>query len=113
MPPSTIGAMFLATVIGTVVTPIQHPFYDGKKLMLVRAERPDDGKPSHEGVVLAVDRVGAGIGEKVLVLKEGSSARSLFENDRAPVRTVIVGIVDEVEVEGERTFFAGDGGTAR
>ena len=55
-----------------------------------------------------IDRVGAGIGEKVLVLKEGSSARSLFRDDRAPVRTVIVGIVDEVEIEGRRTFFTTD-----
>lgn len=100
--------MFLGTVIGTVVAPIQHPFYDGKKLLLVRAEKPDDGKPAAEGVVLAIDRVGAGIGEKVLVLKEGSSARSLFRDDRAPVRTVIVGIVDEVEIEGRRTFFTTD-----
>ena len=82
-----------------------HLIHEGEKLLLVRAERPTDGSPSHEGTVLAVDRAGAGIGEKVLVLKEGSSARSLFENERAPVRTVIVGIVDEVEIEGRRTFF--------
>lgn len=110
--PAKLGNMFLGTVVGTVVSPVQHPFYDGKKLMLVRAEKPDDGDPAHEGVVLAIDRVGAGVGEKVLVLKEGSSARSLFEDDRAPVRTVIVGIVDEIEIEGRRTFFTESGDDA-
>lgn len=44
------------------------------------------------------------MGEKVLVLKEGSSARTLYEQNDAPIRTVIVGIVDEIEVEGKTTF---------
>lgn len=97
--------MILGTVVATVVAPIQHPFYEGKKLLLVRAEHPDDGQPAGEGTLLAVDRVGAGIGEKVLVLKEGSSARHLFGQDEAPVRTVIVGVVDEIEMDGQATFF--------
>lgn len=96
--------MILGTVVGTVVTPIQHPFYDGKPLLLVRAEDPVQGEPTIEGTLLATDRVGAGMGEKVLVLKEGSSARTLYEQNDAPIRTVIVGIVDEIEVEGKTTF---------
>lgn len=99
--------MFVGTVVGTVVAPVQHPFFDGKTLLLVRAEQPHDGKPAAEGVVVAVDRVGAGIGEKVLVLKEGSSARTIYESDDAPVRTLVVGIVDEIEVEGRTTFLQG------
>ena len=99
--------MFVGTVVGTVVAPVHHPFYEGKTLLLVRTERPDDGSVVDGGTVLAVDRVGAGIGERVLVMKEGSSARTMFGEPNAPVRTVIVGIVDEIEVDGERTFFKG------
>ena len=105
--------MFIATVLAPVVTPVQHPFFEGKPLKLVRAESPVDGSPASEGVWVATDRVGAGPGERVLVMKEGSSARTLYERDDAPVRTVIVGIVDEIEVDGRRTFFQGEeSGTA-
>ncbi len=103
--------MFVGTVVGTVVAPVHHPFYDGKTLLLVRTDRAEDGAPvdvKKGGTVLAVDRVGAGIGERVLVMKEGSSARTMFGEPDAPVRTVIVGIVDEIEVFGKRTFFKGD-----
>lgn len=99
--------MIIGTVIGTVVAPIQHPFYDGKTLLLVLAEQPHDGSPAREGTLLAVDRVGAGVGEKVLVMKEGSSARFLFEQEAAPVRTVIVGVIDEIEMAGQTIFFKG------
>lgn len=100
--------MWIGTVVGTVVAPVQHPFFDGRALLLVRIERPTDFQRAAPGCVLAVDRVGAGVGEKVLVLKEGSSARFLFDDPEAPVRTVIVGILDEVEVEGRVTFRQGE-----
>jgi ethanolamine utilization protein EutN len=100
--------MFVGTVVGTVVAPIQHPFLEGKKQLLVRIEDPASRARSGEGVVLAIDRAGAGVGDRVLVMKEGSSARDLFEDDRAPVRTVIVGIVDEIEMNGQATYCQGD-----
>lgn len=100
-----IHAMLVGTVVGTVVAPVQHPFYDGRVLLLVRAENPLDGAPGRDGTLLAVDRAGAGIGEKVLVLREGSSARALFAAPAAPVRSVVVGIVDEIEIDGRTTFF--------
>ena len=88
--------MELARVVGTVVTPIQHPFYQGKKLLQVRGTDP-------RGVVrgpdrVAVDRVQAGVGDWVLVMREGSSARELFSDPRAPVRSVIVGVVDRADL---------------
>ena len=99
--------MMVANVLGPVVAPVQHPFYDGKKLLLVEPLDPVTGKPGPEGSLVAVDRVGAGAGERVLVLKEGSSARSLFGQEHAPVRTVIVGIIDEIELLGQTTFVHG------
>jgi ethanolamine utilization protein EutN len=93
--------MILGRVCGTVVSTVQHPFYAGKKQLLVRAIIPDgtpDGAFDGERYVIALDLVGAGIGETVLVEDEGTSARQLMDAPNAPVRSVIVGIVDAVDV---------------
>jgi len=89
--------MILGRVVGTIVATQQHPFYRGLKQLLVRYTLPD-GKFDGEKYVLAVDMVGAGVGETVLVEDEGNSARQLLSTDEfGPVRSVIVGIVDAVE----------------
>ncbi|MBI5533612.1 MAG: EutN/CcmL family microcompartment protein [Deltaproteobacteria bacterium] len=87
--------MILGRVCGTVVSTVEHPFYDGKKQLIVRACLPD-GTLDGEKYVIAVDLVGAGIGQTVLVEDEGNSARQLMGATNAPVRSVIVGIVDAV-----------------
>ncbi len=91
--------MFLARVVGNLVAPVQHPFYDGRKVLVVRRTDPDGKLRGPDRVV--VDRVGAGLDELVLVMEEGSSARDLFDEPHAPVRSIIVGIVDQVELDGE------------
>lgn len=88
--------MILGRVCGTVVATVEHPFYDGKKQLIVRACQPD-GSFDGEKYVIAVDLVGAGVGETVLVEDEGNSARQMMGNlKNAPIRSVIVGIVDQV-----------------
>jgi ethanolamine utilization protein EutN len=87
--------MILGRVCGTVVSTIEHPFYDGKKKLIVRACLPD-GTLDGEKYVIAVDLVGAGIGQTVLVEDEGNSARQMLGVTDAPVRSVVVGIVDAV-----------------
>jgi ethanolamine utilization protein EutN len=88
--------MILGRVYGTVVCTIQHPFYKGRKQLLVRYILPN-GDFDGEKYVVAVDTVGAGIGETVLVKDEGTSARQLLSTDaNGPVRSVIVGIVDSI-----------------
>ena len=87
--------MILGRVCGTVVSTVEHPFYDGKKQLIVRACTPD-GSFDGEKYVIAVDLVGAGVGETVIVQDEGNSARQLLDAPNGPVRSVIVGIVDEV-----------------
>lgn len=88
--------MYLARVVGNVVATIKHPFYEGRKLMLV--QRLDlDHKPTSTYDV-AVDDVQAGVGDFVLVFDEGTGARQILQaGNTAPVRAVIVGIVDDVE----------------
>lgn len=87
--------MILGRVCGTVVSTVQHPFYAGRKQLIVCATTLD-GSLDGDRYVIAVDLVGAGIGQTVLVEDEGNSARQLLGVKDAPVRSVIVGIVDEV-----------------
>ena len=87
--------MYLGRVIGTVVSPSKNEHLVGMKLLVVEklTERLEREGTSE----VAVDSVGAGTGEIVIVCK-GSSARYVFGKGDAPVDTSIVGIVDTVEV---------------
>ena len=91
--------MIFARITGSVVSTIHHPIVDGKKLLL--AERLDlTGKPTG-GYLIAMDVVGAGMGELVLVLDEGNGARQVLDDANAPIRSVVVAIVDEIELWGQ------------
>ena len=92
--------MYVGQVAGTIVATIKHPMFAGHKLLLV--ERLDlDGRatPKYD---IAVDSVQAGVGDRVLVLDEGNGARQVLHVEPwGPVRCVIVGIVDQVDLEVE------------
>ena len=85
-------------MVGTVVSTQKHPKLHGAKLLLVQPELPDGtakGTP-----VLAVDSVGAGVGERVLLVIEGKAAGDALGRKGAPVDAAIVGIVDQLETNG-------------
>ncbi|MFN2183609.1 MAG: EutN/CcmL family microcompartment protein [Anaerolineae bacterium] len=90
--------MYIGRVSGTVVATIKNELFESRKLLVV--DRLDlDGKatPKYD---IAVDMVQAGVGDVVLVLDEGNSARQIV--DREPlgaIRAVVVGVVDEVTIE--------------
>jgi len=86
--------MILGRVIGDITSTINHPFYDAKKLLLV--ERTDPSGAGLPGYLVAIDTVGAGPGQRVLVLDEGTGARQIVISKDAPVRSVVVGIIDAV-----------------
>ena len=90
--------MTIGTVIGSLTSTIKHPAYHATKLMLVR---PEDAKGEATGAatMVCVDTVGAGAGEKVLVCKEGAAARQVLGMAQAPVRSLIVGIIDRVDTQ--------------
>ncbi len=89
--------MILGRIIGSVVSIIDHPVVEGRKLLV--AERLDpSGRPTG-GYVIAIDAIGAGRGETVLILDEGNGARQILDDTDAPVRSLVVGIVDAVELE--------------
>jgi microcompartment protein CcmK/EutM len=88
--------MILARITGNVVSTIHHPIVEGQKLLV--AERLDaTGQPTG-GYIIAMDAIGAGFGETVLILDEGSGARQILGDAEAPVRSMVVGIVDAIDV---------------
>lgn len=88
--------MQLGRVIGTLVATQKHRKLEGAKLLLVQPLTLDD---QPRGVpVLTIDSVGAGVGEKVLIVIEGRAAGDALRRKAAPVDAAIIGIVDAVEV---------------
>jgi microcompartment protein CcmK/EutM len=80
-------------VVGTVVSTINHPFFDGERLLVCRLiDRDRDAG----GYLICTDVVGAGSDETVLILDEGTSARQIHGVPHGPIRSVVVGIVDDV-----------------
>jgi microcompartment protein CcmK/EutM len=90
--------MFVARVLGEVVSTVKHASLRGRKLLVV--DRIDTGGESLGDSLIAVDSVDAGVGDTVLVLDEGSSAAIVTGLPNPPIRTIIVGVIDSVDVEG-------------
>jgi len=93
----------IGRVVGTVVTPVQHPAYDGRRLLAVRPLNPD-GSEAQDRLFVAVDRAQAGVGDRVLLMAEGSSVRAIVGDEKAPIRCAVVGIIDEIELDGRVVF---------
>ncbi len=90
--------MILAKVVASVVSTEKDAHYVGKKILAVQPLDPS-GSPRGR-TILAVDGVQAGIGDRVLVVDEGGSARTVIGDEGAlTVRTAICGIVDRVDIE--------------
>lgn len=88
--------MILAKVTGTVVTTISHAHYKQRRLLVVQPLTLPGDKT--DGDFLALDNTQAGIGDTVLVNREGNAARQVLNNPDACVISVIVGIVDSVHI---------------
>ena len=93
--------MILGKIIGTLVASRKEPTLEGLKLLIVRA-CDVDGNPNG-AIAIAVDAVGAGIGEVVLYAA-GSSARQTQVTQNRPVDATIMAIVDEIAIGGERRY---------
>lgn len=97
--------MILGTVVGQVVCTQKDPSLVGKKMLVVQPLRLDDMKPAGQALV-ALDAIGAGEGEVVMVVG-GSSARFASDFTKTTVDQSIVAIVDSVEVRGSLLFKKG------
>jgi microcompartment protein CcmK/EutM len=88
--------MLIARVVGTVVSTKKHPKFEGAKLLLVQPLTLDDLPRGPE--LLAVDSVGAGVHEKVLIVLEGRAAGEALGRKATPVDAAIVGIIDQIDL---------------
>ena len=88
--------MTICNVIGDIVSTVKNDRFTGKKIMIVQPldlDNNPDGK-----AFLAIDTVQAGVNDRVLVLREGGSARIIFEDNEIPLQAVIVGVIDGIEI---------------
>jgi len=85
-------------VVGTVVSTVNIPLLDGHRLLVCDIQ---DISGEAAGYTIAIDVVDAGAGETVLILDEGTSARQILGVDWGAIRAVVVGVVDELVVDGE------------
>lgn len=93
--------MKIAKVVGVTVATIKQDKLHGRKLMVVR-ETDESGEITGKPLV-AVDVVAAGVGDLVLIA-QGSAARQTDQTDQSPVDTVIMAVIDSLEVDGDVTF---------
>jgi microcompartment protein CcmK/EutM len=91
--------MKVARVVGQVVGTQKHAQFDSGRLLVVRPESLDGLSGGAD--LIAVDRIGARPGERVLLLDDGAAARQLY-GSAGPIRAVIVGVVDETHLESSR-----------
>jgi microcompartment protein CcmK/EutM len=103
--------MRIAIVVGTVIATAKDEKLKGRKLLLLR-ESDSQGRPlvapkGEEGLFVAVDAVNAGKGELVMVTS-GSSARKTLVSEDLPVDSIVVAIIDSLEVEGKTTWRKGE-----
>ena len=89
--------MILGKVVGTVVTTISHPHYNNRRMLVVQPLTLPGDPP--EGDFVALDTTHAGIGDTVLVNREGNGARQVLNNPDGCVISLIVGIVDSLYIE--------------
>jgi ethanolamine utilization protein EutN len=89
--------MIIGKVVGTVVTTVSHAVYKNRRLLVVQPLSLEEGDDS--GDFIALDNSQAGIGDTVLVNREGGGARQVLNNKDACVISVIVGIVDSVHIQ--------------
>jgi microcompartment protein CcmK/EutM len=88
--------MVLGKVTGTIVSTIKYPAYKGLKIMIIQpldADGEDNGED-----FLAFDTVQSGVGDTVLVLREGTGSRQIMGKGEMPYRSMVVGIVDAIDV---------------
>lgn len=90
--------MILARVVGVIIATQKNQHFDGSKLLICDVCTPDGVLTGSE--VVAIDTVGAGLHDYVLVVSEGNSSRQALGDPNAPIDSTIVGIVDRVDANG-------------
>ncbi len=91
--------MYIAKVVGDIVSSVKHEQLEGYKLLLVQPVKPA-GTPYGEPLI-ALDMVDSGIGDRVLIVDQGTATRQVLNVEKPTVRTVILGVIDRIDFEGD------------
>ena len=92
--------MIICKVSGDIVSTVKNKRFVGKKILIVQ---PLDLEDNPQGeAFLALDAVQAGVGDRVLVLREGGSARIVFDDNEIPVQAVITAVIDGIEIDPQQ-----------
>lgn len=86
--------MQIAMIIGTATATVKHPSMRGQKLLIAQPLMADGCTPDADPLI-AVDTVGAGKGEKVMISSDGRFTRDFVGADNTPIRWAVIGICDE------------------
>lgn len=86
--------MLIGTVIGTAVATVKHASMEGQKLLVIQPEMADRKSPDGDPLI-AIDGVGAGTGQRVMITSDGRGAREILGVDATPVRWTVVAIEDD------------------
>ena len=97
--------MFIGRVVGNLWATKKHDSLEGKRLLLVQPIDAMSEAAAGEPLLVVDRQIDAGPGDTVLVMDEGNSARQVLADPKAPVRAVVVGIVDQVVVGGRMVKF--------
>lgn len=89
--------MLLAKVKGNVVSTPKNKYLSSQKLLLVHPVDFDNNYIGNKDII-ALDLIDAGIGDTVLVVQEGDAVQQILGHSNAPVNTMIVAIVDNIEI---------------
>ena len=89
--------MIIAKVVGNIVATQKHEAHHGKKILLIQP-LDLDGQPMGDAVV-ALDAVGAGVGDRVLAVQEGFAAMTAVGHTESPIDAAVVGVIDLVELQ--------------
>lgn len=88
--------MLIARVVGELVATQKHPSHEGRKLLLVQPLNLDGS--DRGDVIVALDAVDAGIGDRVLIVTEGFSAMTAVGRPQSPIDTAVIGFIDSIEL---------------
>jgi microcompartment protein CcmK/EutM len=91
--------MYVAKVIGDVVSSVKYETLQAQKILVIQPVDPDGTE--HGEPLLAIDMVDAGIGDVVLIIDQGTAARQVLSMEYPTIRTLILGIVDRIDLPGE------------
>ena len=89
--------MLIGKVIGEIVASEKHPSHQGLKLLAVSVLELD-GSVRADAPLIAVDSVGAGVGEQVLITLDGFGAMSSVDRQLAPIDCAVIGIIDKIQL---------------